>query len=611
MPPADFRHPSAAFSILKSFLEHNAHSAEIIYWNFLLDKYIEREKEMVDLVEAPRVALLPYYYIIAEKEKDEDALNRIIFYYQGLNPENLVWNSQNSLKLFRNIKTKIFKTISEVLNKIDFNNVLLWGISGKNFQWVPGIILAKEIKKINPDAKIVFGGFGGKDEAFEIMNLSKDIDFTIYGEGEYPLLELCNELEKGKRSFNKIPRFIYRDKNQIISSEIIHGVYLDMNNYIYPDYSDFKNSVPKKIKKDFLQYPINSIRACRWNRCRFCNYSMGYKYRERSPECIVKEIEYMSDKYDITAFNFVDNDIIGRDIKRFEHLLDLLIESSLKNEKIYTFWAQIIIHKNLEANIYKKMSLAGFKGLFAGYEAISDNILQKMDKNQRFADNILFLKYCMKYDLEPKANLIKGIPDETIHDVKESCDNMHFLRFYFHGKYKNFKHYQGNFALYKEAKYFKTVSDKEFSNYSLDTFCYYLPSKLVNKSSHLFALMKNKLTNNQGWINFIQVENYYQKCEYSYKLLKNNNIIFYKEYLDKNEIDSILFDEPEYADVLISANNKVISFEELYKNMTEKYSYISANKIKKILSELKKKFLLYYNEDFSDIITIIDMEMIF
>ena len=610
LPPADFNSPSASLSILKSFLNKNNIATDVIYWNFLLDKYMESEKKDSDKIFKTNVSLLPFYYIIAEEQKDKTAVKKIESYYNSLNSKKIIYNKEYKHNHLDEIKNKILKKISATLGKINFDEVLLWGISGKLFQWIPGVILAKEIKKINPNTKIVIGGFGNKDEALELLKTSIHIDFAIYGEGEYPLLELSNEIEKKDSVFENIPRLIYRENGKLLFSKTAQGKYLDFDDSIYPDYSDYFNNIPKEINKSTIQLPVNSIRSCRWNRCKFCNYSKGYKYRERSPESIVKEIEYFSDKYNIKTFNFVDNDVIGYDIKRFEHLCDLLIKSKLKHNKEYHLWAQIILHKDLDTVIYKKMALAGFDFIFAGYEAISENILIKMDKSHRFANNILYLKLCIKYGIKPNANLIKGVPDEAIEDVSESVENLHFLRFYFHGHHFNFEHYQGIFTLYKDARYFKTISDSELQNYHLDTFSYYLPSGFILNPENLFGWMKNLSVNTHEWHNFNQFENFYKTQKFTYNIIKYENEYHYKEYVNENEESSVFFYEPEYIDILKAANDKVISFDELNKNIKTKYPNITKSRIKKVLSDLKKSFLLYHNSDYSNIVTVIDTDLV-
>jgi len=80
---------------------------------------------------------------------------------------------------------------------------------------------------------------------------------------------------------------------------------------------------------------IWGIRSCSWNRCKFCVANEEYIYRERSPENIVQEIEYQSQKYNIDYFLFVDNDFGRKDRNEFDKLLKLLYLSAKNRNKPY------------------------------------------------------------------------------------------------------------------------------------------------------------------------------------------------------------------------------------------------------------------------------------
>ena len=137
------------------------------------------------------------------------------------------------------------------------------------------------------------------------------------------------------------------------------------------------------------------------------------------------------------------------------------------------------------------MWLAGFKEVFGGYEAVSDNLLQKMNKINNFADNILYIKFCSKYDIKIAVNVIMKIPDETIEDVKESRRNLHYLRFFFHGRMHDFTHFYSHFTLYKESRYDKLLSKTEKEKYKPIDYYNYLPSKYIKNPYKICIKFKN------------------------------------------------------------------------------------------------------------------------
>lgn len=600
LPPADTDMPSAALSILKSFMQTNGFETEIKYWNLLLNNSLfELDSSSTS---SAQIRLIPYCYYISQQHNDKDAINRIKINVQALKP-SWITNEENSyLEWLETSKLNIYKIINEELDKIDFDKVLIFGLSSKFYQWIPGIILAEEIKKRKPEIKIVIGGFESSYGAIEILKTSSHIDFAIWGEGEYPLLNLCKQIHSDIIDYNTIPRLAYRDKEKIIITTHAFSQYLNFDEYLYPEYSDYVEQSGKKPSK----IPINLIRGCAWKKCKFCNYSHGYKYRERTPENVLKEIQFMTDKYGTEYFVFVDNDIIGLNISRFEKMLDLLIEYISKNNKILTFWGEFIIHPELNMNIYKKLSLAGFSQVSAGYEAISENILKKMNKSNTLAHNILLIKGLQKAGVKCPVNLIKGIPDETEADVIQTIENLKYFRFYFSNHQFPLNHLLGFFNLKKEAKYFKQLSEEEKTKYDNNTIASNLPSHFVKVRFNLFGYNKNAVANEKLWQYYSVIESNYISKKYTYNISELNGSYYYVEYSNESLLKKIIFDEKEYIDTLKFCNDKVQSFNNLSDYLAKNHHSITKEKIIEILQNLKDAYLIYFDDSYMNIVTVID-----
>ena len=605
LPPSDIYNPTAALPILKSFLKKNGYNTEVKYWQLLMDPAISRLPSE-DTTDISLIKLLPFYSFISENINDNESKQRILSLLYRIEPQNI--NEINYFdELLSDVKKEILSVIDKELEKIDFENVLLFGITSKFYQWIPATILAKRVKQKYPATKIVIGGFGSKNEAVEILNICNYFDFAIWGEGEYPLLELCEQLSKQIKSYELIPRLAYRENDSVNVSTENKSNYLDFDNYIFPDYDEYFKNFPEKENISYIRLPVNSIRSCLWKKCKFCNYNQGYKYRERKPESIIEEIEYMSGKYNIYKFNFVDNDIVGTSIERFDKLLDLLITSSQKAAESYDLWTQLIPHTSLNARFIKKMAIAKFSTAFIGYEAITDKLLQKMNKSNGFANNIFFVKWGLKFNVGSTVNIIRGVPDETVEDVLESTFNLHFLRFYLSVPDSKFIHNQGDFGLYKEAPYCKNLTNKEIEEYSINIFSQYLPKYYLKEKLIFFSGVKKIFDNWKEWQNFLISELYYKNNRHSYKIMKHGSVVYYEEYCNNQLIQTISFDQPEYIDVLKETNEKVISFTELFKKISAKHSAITAEKLMDILKKLKSEYLLYYNYDLTSVISIIDI----
>ena len=604
LPPSDVYTPAASLSILKSFMLHNDFDTEVKYWNFLFADLLPLDDN--DEIEA---VLLPFISILNDQQHYSIGNKRAHLFLQKLLPDNDERDNDFYLNLLQQAKAKIYEIIHQEIKKIDFNEVLIFGMSSKFYQWIPGMILSEEIKKVAPDTKIIVGGFGNKEAALEAMKVSSFFDFATWGEGEYPLLELAQQLKDESDDYEKVARLVYRKKDEIIVSALIKSDYLDFQYYMFPNYDDYYDQYPEPDEKYKITIPVNSTRSCYWNKCKFCDYNRGYKYRARTPENIVEEIEYITKRHENACFSFVDNDIFVSP-EHYEKLLDLIIASIKKYNYDYEFWAEMIPNENLNAALMKKMQIAGFSQVFIGYDGISDSLLKKMNKSNNFSNNIFFVKYAIKYGMDPLVNIIKGAIDETIEDVQEGINNLHFLRFFYKDKEISFMHDYATLVISRMTKYYSMISEEEKEKYSKNKMCHLLPDHFSNHKNrfNLFRWEKPSVENDAEWEKLYDKEKFYLENTFTYKISKKEEGYHFTEYLNDKEIFNLDF-KAEYWDTLKAANQKVCSFDKLFYDLQKLHPEISRNRLKEIIRDLKEIYLLYCDTELSNVITLIDVDL--
>jgi|GEM_PF-741533 len=616
LPPAETETPSTALSILKSFLNRHNVDAEIKYWNLLMTpalsgypfsdyaKQVFRDGETLQFL---------FYAILADEFNDPEAEKRILALFQGHMPFFKFYNPNFYRDFIRENKRIILQIIETELAKIDPGNVMLYGITSKFFQWIPGMLLAREFKKKYPHIKVVIGGLSNKEQALAVMNMCPAFDLAHWGEGEYALLELCRQARENDFDYEKIPRLVYRpdtgEKEKLKISDAGAGEYLDLNENLYADYTDYFETAKGKLSKDDVVLYFDTIRGCAWNQCNFCVLSAGYQYREKTPENIIKEIEYYADTHQVYQFFITDNNMIGKSVERFEHFLNLVIESAAKRGKKYSIGGSII-HKDLNERVMRKLAEAGF-GVQFGYEALADSLLQKMNKSSSFCDNLLLAKFVIKYDVRIwSTNLIRGIPHETEEDVLESIDNLHFLRFFLdQGK---FYHEFQELAVYGGSKYHAMLSDQDKTRYIDNFYAHFLPQAFITSDCrfNLFYYVK-PLEFHYLWQQAEAIEKYYRENKTHYSLTINDAALCYEEFHNDQCVKSLRFEAPLYVDLLTIINDKVCSFQEIGDAMSLNHPHITVEKIKEILSELKTHYLVYHDKTCSKAVSVVDISRIF
>ena len=610
MPPALTLTPSPGFSILKSFIDQHGFDSRVIYWNRLfyqkLSSFFRDVESSIQLTDMDIHFMSPFLFELSSKFNDPVAQRRILSFLRGSSPI-----SGLKRKSYREVIEGINETISRIidseLERIDTGSVLLLGFSSKFYQWVPGILLAEKFKRKFPGIKIVIGGFLDKDAARDILFTCPDFDFAVWGEGEYPLLELCNHLKDGAIDLDAVPRLAYRDRDNVKVTKS-QSKYLSFQNYVFPDFTDFTEMPESKGILGHCMFPIESSRSCYWGRCKFCSFNMGYKYRRRSPENIVQEIEHLFNEYKITKFRFVDNDIVGKDKAQFEELLDFIIESSVKNHVKYSFYAEII-HHDFNSRLIEKLSVAGFSQVQVGYEAITDGLLKKMDKRADFADHILFLKFAVKYGISVVGcNIIRGIVEETEDDVRESAQNLVFLRFFLSGNPGKLCHIPIQLKFQGGTRFLKMLNPEERKRCKYSSFGYLLPHSLIDNERRFNLLGYSwDLENKVEWELFGKVNKFYEESEITYRILKNKGVYYYSEFNKGELIDYIVFNEPEYWEVMKVANDEVRSFENIFGQLKEKFPAMTEKSLVEIIGKLRSHYLIYTNTDLTRIVSIIDV----
>ncbi len=603
LPPTDIYSPSISLSILKTMMEKQGVETEVKYWNFLWSVMSEYTNS-----EDTEIRLLPFLSILNDKQSNTQGNKRILSLLQKLDPSFKAINPKYYEDFLADKKQDIIRIMYKELDKINFEEVQIFGISAKYNQWIPGMILAEEVKKRAPQVNIVLGGFGSKDSAEEAMKLCPHFDFSTWGEGEFPLLELSNELEKANPNYSKLARLWYKESGEFKQSNTNKSEYLDFENYIFPNYCDFVEQFPDEENQDLINIPINTIRACHWGKCQFCDFNKGYKLRARSPECVVNEIAEIYNEYGFTTFSFVDSDTFGGK-EHFEQLLTLLIELKYQKEEDFEFWAEMIPNSHFDSKLMEKMAVAGFKNLFIGYDGLSDTLLKKMNKSNSFADNIFFVKESINNGIYPVVNVIKHVPGETEEDIQECIDNLHYLRFFYNNKQVDFSHMYVSLVLSSMTKYYALMPDDEIARYQVDSLASMLPQSMWNSESRfrLFRFEKDSPSNLQEWQKLQEIEEYYKSQTFTYKMLENNGIYYYSEYCKGEEIASLVFEEPIYAFVLKAAYKKVCSLEKLHDSLKEKSIKASKQKLKSVLKNLQEPYLIYCNADFSNVVSLVEL----
>lgn len=238
-------------------------------------------------------------------------------------------------------------------------------------------------------------------------------DYVIFGEGE-----VCfDQLLKGRRDHPGINR------NDPVQIE-------DLSALPLPTYRYF--DMPRYDNKKIL---VTGSRGC-VRKCTFCDIELTWpKFRYRSAEHIVAEMEQHFYQYGITEFEFTDS-LINGSITNFDRFNELLYERKQQRPDLrdLKYQGQFICRPRdqQKERSYELMHLAGCTMLITGIESFSESVRNHMRKKFSDQDIDYHLEQCARWHIPNVFLMIVGYPTETQQDHEANLDALRRYQTYAH-----------------------------------------------------------------------------------------------------------------------------------------------------------------------------------
>lgn len=241
----------------------------------------------------------------------------------------------------------------------------------------------------------------------EILNRCPAIDTGVLGEAELTFLKLAE-------NFPDLPPkgIARRTENGI---EATRGeVVIDVDSLPFP--------MRSKVSYSFGEVNIAGSRGC-YGGCTFCYINPYYgdikrKWRGRSPENIIAEIDTVMKETDIRYFYFMDPNFYGPGKAGKDRVLKLAALLRARNIK-FGIEARA---NDIEEETIQTLADAGLRDILIGLESGRDEALKRLNKLTTVADNEQALKILRKYGIEPSVGFIMFEPDSSLEDLKINYD---------------------------------------------------------------------------------------------------------------------------------------------------------------------------------------------
>ncbi|MCX7956841.1 MAG: radical SAM protein [Endomicrobia bacterium] len=287
--------------------------------------------------------------------------------------------------------SKILKIIQEDIP--DYIIMLIGSVS-----LIEDLILIKNIKKVNPNIKIVVSGDLFRENAIPLLEKYLDIDAVIMDFFSEGIFFYINE------EYEKVKNIIYRFNGKIINTVC------DVQ---------FKNNLEIPIPKHELfvrlpyRYPfvrrkkfatILTAYGCPF-KCSFCIIGT-LPYKLRSKENVIAELKYIN-SLGIKEVFFLDQ-TFGAHKKYYYELCKDIVNRKLKIE-----WFCFSRVDVVDRDFLLLMKAAGCHTIIFGIESGDDTILNNYRKGYNTKQIKEVIDYCKKIKIETVGTFILGLPNET------------------------------------------------------------------------------------------------------------------------------------------------------------------------------------------------------
>jgi anaerobic magnesium-protoporphyrin IX monomethyl ester cyclase len=243
------------------------------------------------------------------------------------------------------------------------------------------------------------------------------VDYVVRNEGEYSFLSLL-EFLSNRTPFERLKGISCRRNGEIRRTPDAPFI-RDLDSLPLPARELLPLRMYNEKMNGRLTTTLITSRGCPF-KCDFCSSSQffGVRWRARSVESIIEEIELLHDRYGYRALSFVE-DNFTLDPDRAVGLSAAMIRKGWK--LLWGAWSRVdSIVRN--PRMIETMARAGFRWTFLGFESGNQEVLDGYGKRARVQDALEAMRILDDNGVGVTGSFILGALDETSDMMGETID---------------------------------------------------------------------------------------------------------------------------------------------------------------------------------------------
>jgi len=301
--------------------------------------------------------------------------------------------------------------------------------------------VCRAIKRINPEQKIII--LGGHVSALPERTLREEaVDYACNGEGPVTVHQLLEALQRnghpelvGVQGLvwwqdgeirNNQPAPLIKDLDTDLHGNVWH--LLPMDKYRAHNWQCFGDLESRKPYAS-----IYTSLGCPF-KCSFCCINAPFgtnRYRMRSPDAVVAEIDLLYRKYGVRTIKIIDEMFVLND-QHVTGICERLAAMPYASE--LNIWAYARVD-TVKANRLGLLRAAGIRWLALGIESGSEHVRDGAEKSFDEQDIVEIVKAIQQAGINVIGNFIFGLPDDDLKTMEETLQlaktlNCEFANFY-------------------------------------------------------------------------------------------------------------------------------------------------------------------------------------
>lgn len=298
---------------------------------------------------------------------------------------------------------------AEVVEKIKREKPTVVGVSCVSANYNLALEYLKAAKEVG-SYTVLGGNHASSGDPKTLLEQAPYVDFLLFGEADYTVLELCEFLEQKREDYKNILGLAYRKGGSVFVNDrrpFIENID-DIPQPVWDLVNMNKYTVSKFIWRGKGAVPLMTSRGCP-TFCIFCATSQvnGRKFRAQSAERIVADIEHLIKTYN-TRYIVLLDDIFTINKERVRKFSQLMIEKKIKIK-----WFCLARVNTVDKELLKLMRKAGCNWIEYGVESGDEEVLKNVKKGITVQQAKEAFKAAREVGIRVLGTFMFGNPGET------------------------------------------------------------------------------------------------------------------------------------------------------------------------------------------------------